>query len=100
MIQLAKLNISMIFTSLIWILINGQRYMFLVTKDLFLLNFNKMENSNLIELVPKPRSGFVMGVSDNLLFMYGGYSKEKKRMYGEAKGVIHTGIILVYILKH
>jgi len=31
-----------------------------------------------------------MGVFENALFIYGGYSKEKAKLYGEAKGVIHT----------
>eukprot|EP01114_Cavostelium_apophysatum_P014170 TRINITY_DN3605_c0_g1_i1.p1 TRINITY_DN3605_c0_g1~~TRINITY_DN3605_c0_g1_i1.p1 ORF type:complete len:710 (-),score=276.59 TRINITY_DN3605_c0_g1_i1:42-2171(-) len=42
--------------------------------------------------LPRPRSGFVMGLHENTLFMYGGYSKEKKSSskYAEAEGVTHT----------
>jgi N-acetylneuraminic acid mutarotase len=58
--------------------------------DLDTLKWTKVEFKEGIDVVPKPRSAFQIGLYENTLFIYGGYSKEKIKTYGEAKGVVHT----------
>lgn len=67
--------------------------------DLDTLKWSKLEKTS-TDIAPRPRSGFHMAVFENTLFVYGGYSKEKTNAYGEAKGVIHSGMQLANALSY
>lgn len=61
--------------------------------DLDTMKWQKIEFKT-TDNVPRARSAFIMAVNGDTLFVYGGYSKEKKSKYAEPLGIVHTGIMI------